>query len=305
MHREIMLGIGLVFVLSAPVFSDPQPDRAAMIQALANHPIEVKPLRGGVFWVSGGVSNTGFILGDKGVIVIDAQMFVPVAQKVLAEIARITPHAVNEIILTHSDPDHINGLPAYPLGIEIIAQTNTRTEMLAALADPHPLFTTTPPAVKNYLPTRVVQAQASLTLDGVRVVLLHTAPAHTDGDLIVYLPAQKIVFAGDLLAPSVGPFPGIHLEKHGSSLGWIASTKAMLALDADIFISGHGAPLNRTELQARIQSAEQRREQIALLVNQHKTLEEVKAALREEPPTGEAALFPTFTETTYQELTQP
>lgn len=276
-----------------------------MLRALANHPILVQPLRGGVYWVSGGVSNTGFIVGDTGVIVIDAQMFVPIAEKVLAEIAKITPYPVNEIILTHSDPDHVNGLPAYPRGLEIIAQENTKKDMLEAIADPHSPFAVASQALKDYLPSRLVTSEATLNLDGVRVILLHSAPAHTDGDLIVYLPAQKIVFAGDLWTPSVGPYPGIHLNKHGSSLGWIASTKAMLTLDADTFISGHGEPQTRDEIAARIESAEARRAQIKVLVEQHKSLEEVKAALNDPPPTSEAALFPTFTETTYQELTRP
>jgi glyoxylase-like metal-dependent hydrolase (beta-lactamase superfamily II) len=117
------------------------------------------------------------------------------------------------------------------------------------------------------------------------------------------MPAQRLVFAGDLLTPSIGPYPAIHLNKHGSSLGWIESAKAMLSLDADTFISGHGEPQTRAELRARIRAAERRRAQIAALVDRRESLDEVKASLHESPPTGEAALFPTFTETTYQELT--
>lgn len=268
-----------------------------------NAPLTAVPLRAGAYWVKGGVSNTGFVVGDKGVVVIDAQMFGVAARNAQAEIAKVTPNPVNAIIITHSDPDHINGLPGYPAGVEVIAHANTRSDMLAALADPHPTFTAPPKALKDYLPTRIVGDRTTLTLDGVRLVLIHTGPAHTDGDLVTYLPALKVVFAGDLLTPEIGLYPGIHLNKHGSSLGWMRSVKAMLALDADLFVSGHGPPQSRAEIKDRLKAAEQRRARIAALVKQHKTLDEVKVALGDPPPTGVAALFPTFTETTFTELT--
>ncbi len=285
-------------MLALPAFAQPQPQRPAMPSPDA--PLTIKALSGGAYWVEGGVSNAGFVVGDHGVVAIDAQYFAGNIQKELAEIAKITPKPVNVVILTHSDPDHINGLPAFPSGVGVIAQENAKREMVEALDDPHPNFTKPPADLKDYLPTHTVQSKEDLVRDGVRMVLIHTGPAHTDGDLIIYLPVQKIVFAGDLLG---GPYPGIHLEKHGSSMGWIDATKAMLALDATIFISGHGVPLSRVELAERIQTAEARRAQIKALVDQHMSLEQVKQTLNDPPPTGLAARFPTFTETTYQELT--
>ena len=96
--------------------------------------LTVMPLRGGAYWVKGGVSNTGFIVGDKGVIVIDTQMFQATARTALAGIAKVTPKPVNAVILTHSDPDHINALPAYPKGIPVFAQVKTRDRILGKLA---------------------------------------------------------------------------------------------------------------------------------------------------------------------------
>jgi glyoxylase-like metal-dependent hydrolase (beta-lactamase superfamily II) len=265
--------------------------------------LSIKSLTADVYWVSGGISNTGFIIGDKGVIVIDTQMFLPTARKQMSEIARLTPKPVNVVILTHSDPDHINGLPAYPRGIPIIAQQNAKVEMQQLLEDPNSNGFPPDPAIKDYMPTSTVRNKESMVLDGVPLVLIHTAPAHTDGDLAIYLPSHKIVFAGDLLTPALGPYPGIHLNKHGSSLGWAESVKAILALDADIYVSGHGEPLNKDELTKRLEVAEERRAQIKILFDQGKTLKEAKAVLHDVPLKGYAAKFPTFTETTYEELT--
>ena len=148
----------------------------------------------------------------------------------------------------------------------------------------------------------MIEAHETLEIDGVHLELMHVAPAHTDGDLIVYLPAQKLVFAGDLLAPNLGAYPGIHANKHGTSLGWMQFIGAMLALDADLFISGHGEPQSREQVLARLRAAEQRRARIKTLVEAGKSLPEVQAALQDPPPTGVARMFPTFTETTYDEL---
>src|SRR5665213_2489238 len=93
--------------------------------APAPPPLKVAPLSGDAYWTSGGAGgNTGFIVGNNGVIVIDAKQTEASAKEVLAEIARITPKPVTTIILTHSDPDHVNGLVGYPKGLTIIAQEN-------------------------------------------------------------------------------------------------------------------------------------------------------------------------------------
>src|ERR1019366_9957722 len=67
--------------------------------APAPPPLKVAALTGGAYWTSGGAGgNTGFIVGDNGVIVIDAKMTAESAKEVLAEIAKITPKPVTHII---------------------------------------------------------------------------------------------------------------------------------------------------------------------------------------------------------------
>lgn len=313
MTKISTIGIGLALaVLSTSTFAQqqtpPQGPAAAgaggRLAAMMAGPLTVTPLRGGVYWVSGGVPNTGFVVGDKGVVAIDAQMFAGTAKRELAEIAKITDKPVNAIILTHSDGDHVNGLPGFPLGMQIVAQENAKTEMLDALADPQPHGLPTPPELKDYIPTITVRDRKNLVLDGVRFELIHAAPAHTDGDLIIYLPDQKIVFAGDLVTPSMGAYPLIHLNKHGSSLGWIKSAKAILALDADTYISGHGDRLDKAQLRQRVADVEARRTRIEALVAEGKSLDDIKATFHDPaPPNAQAARFPSFTETVYQELT--
>jgi glyoxylase-like metal-dependent hydrolase (beta-lactamase superfamily II) len=264
--------------------------------------LSVKSLGGGAYWVSGGIGNTAFVIGNTGVIAIDAQMFIPTARKQIAEIAKITPKPVKVMVLTHSDPDHINGLPAFPRSMEIIAHSNAKQVIEALVGDLSSNGFPPSPEIRHYLPTRAVKDSETTVLDGVPVVLIHTGPAHTDGDLAIYLPMQRIVFAGDLATPAIGPYPGIHLDKHGSSLGMFAALRAILALDADTYIPGHGEVLSKGDLSSRLKAAEERRAQIKTLFDQGKTVEEAKAALNDVPLKGTAARFPTFIETTFQEL---
>ena len=63
----------------------------------------------------------------------------------LAEIRKVTPEPVTTIILTHSDGDHVNGLPGFPKGLTIVAHENVKRDMEKAAADL--------PALKDYLPT--------------------------------------------------------------------------------------------------------------------------------------------------------
>ena len=158
------------------------------------------------------------------------------------------------------------------------------------------------PEIRDYMPTSTVRNLKKVVLDGVPLLLIHTASAHTDGDLAIYLPLQRIVFAGDLVTPAVGRYPGIHLDKHGSLLGWCEFMKAILALDVDTYVSGHGDLLSKDELTKRLHASEARRAEIKTLFDHGKTLKEAKAALHDKPLKGMARMFPTFTETTYQEL---
>ena len=265
-------------------------------------PLSIHALGSGVYWVSGGISNTGFIVGSAGVIAIDAQMFVPATRRVVAQIADVTHDPVNVVILTHSDPDHVNGLPGYPADARVIAQERVKAEIEDALDHPPPGVTPPPAEVKAYLPTEVVRSRKVAAIDGVRIELLHVAPAHTDGDLMIFLPGQKIVFAGDILTPGVGFYPVIHLEKGGSSAGWIRSVKAMLALDAEVFVPGHGAVLTRDEVKARLAATVQRRAEVAALVHAGRSLDQVMAQFHDARAPGIASRFPTFIETTYREL---
>jgi glyoxylase-like metal-dependent hydrolase (beta-lactamase superfamily II) len=175
-------------------------------------PVEIKPLKGGVYYTQGGVGgNSGIIVGQNGVIVIDAKTTPESAKDMLGQIAKLTPKPVTHVILTHSDLDHVNGLAAFPAGITIIAQENNKKEQETALRAGG---RGAPPA--DHQPTQTVtKNKESVTLDGVKFTLLHWAPAHTSGDLVIDLPDPKIMFKGNLVTSHV-IYPLLHWVQNGT-----------------------------------------------------------------------------------------
>jgi cyclase len=269
-------------------------------------PLVVKSLKGGVYWTQGGTGgnncNTGFIVGDTGVIVVDAKLNHESAQAMLAEIAKITPKPVTHVILTHSDGDHINGLPAFPKGITIIAHQNAEKEMEAAIQ----AGGRGAPA-REYMPTQVVTKDNEvLTIDGVRLNLIHVAPAHTSGDLAVFLPDQKILFTGDVMA-TTRPEPLVHREKGGTSGGFVDFYRVFIALDVETFVTGHGEIVAKPDLQKRMTEVQEKQAKISAMVGHDQSLEDIKAAFGEGtsatmPPGGRGPAIASLTEIIYAEV---
>ena len=264
MKRNIIIGILFTAVAGAQ-------------QAPA--PFVTKQLAKNVYWTSGGGGNSGIIIGRKGVTIIDAKTTLDGGKQLLAEVAKLTPKPVMNVILTHSDGDHVNGLVAFPSGLTIIAQENNRKEQEAALKAGG---RGAPPA--DRLPNKLItKNKETLNIDGVKYTLLHWGVAHTSGDLIILLPAQKVVFTGDIIATQ-RPDPIIHLEKGGSSAGWIETMKGITTLNATTFIPGHGDPQTLADIQTRLKSTEEKRTKIKALIAEGKTPDEIRTAVGDPAP---------------------
>ena len=267
----------------------------AMAQA-PNQTFTVHKVKDNIYFVQGDGGNSGVIIGENGVIVVDAKTTLPGGKAVVDEVAKLTNKPITTVILTHSDADHVNGLPSFPKGITIIAHANDKKEMEQAIAS----GARNAPS-KDYLPNKVVTgARENDTIDGVKLTLIHVANAHTSGDLAVYLPDEKLAFTGDLIGNGD---PLIHAQKNGNSEGWVRFVTALTQLDADTYVLGHADPETKAQVEEHLKAAEAKREKIAALVKEGKSLDQVRQALGEKTP-ATPPRFPPFTETTYDELTK-
>ena len=188
------------------------------------------------------ISNAGFIVTTKGVVVIDALGSPALAERLLADIRTITPQPVTHVILTHYHADHVYGLQVFAaLGARIIAQKNGReylvsdTARLRLEASRKELAPWIDDKTRLVAATEWIDSRRELALGDTQLVLQPVGPAHTPEDLAVYLPGRKVLYAGDLVFRSRIPFVG-----QADSRNWIVSLDKLLAFDTSVIIPGHG-----------------------------------------------------------------
>lgn len=257
-------------------------------------PISVHKVKGNIYEVKGGRgANTGFFIGEKEVVVIDAKMTDESAQAMIAEIKKLTTNPIKTIIITHSDGDHVNGLTGFPEGLNIIAHENTKKDMDNAFKNPEK---------RKYLPGKTFSKDLRISVGNKTIELYYFGPAHTDGDAVVLFPEEKVAFIGDLVF--LGRDPLIHKHKNGCSFGLVKVLKAILELNADTFIHGHGDRIGKSEIAGLIKSIEEKQDKIAQLIKENKSLEEIKKIfdVKDRPPRQGRARRPSFVEVIYLEI---
>jgi glyoxylase-like metal-dependent hydrolase (beta-lactamase superfamily II) len=238
-------------------------------------PLAVKLIRDNVYWAAGGVGgNSGIIVGDKGVVVIDAKQTPDTAKEMIGKIGEITPKPITDIILTGYGGEGIPGLAAFPGGIKIHAHADTNTGLKALAAR----------NAKNMAPADrmpndiIIGDRKLLTLDGVRMVFLHIAPSHTIGESAIYLPDQRIVFTG-FITQARPDFPVIHPDGGGSAEGWMKFMKALIDLDADTYVIGAGDIWTKTDMEQRLAAQKAVYARIKDMVAAGQSHDEIRTAL--------------------------
>lgn len=269
--------------------------------------IEIKPIRDNVYWApgEGHNGNAGMVIGKTGMIVIDVMASKPAGEALLAEVSRLSPKPVKDVILTGAAGEAIQGLGAVPSGVPVIAHEST-ARRLKLWIDQHARFA--PP--DGRLPTELIHGtRHAATLDGVKMEFLHLAPAHTDTEMAVYLPRQKVVFAG-WVVQARPDFPIIHgkdgggdFNWGGSALGWITFVKGLVGLDADTYVLGQGPLWTKADLQKRLDAQEAVVRQIREMVAAGKSHDEIRAALGPQANLNGRHFDFMFSEIAYDEIT--
>ncbi|MDP2449355.1 MAG: MBL fold metallo-hydrolase [Polaromonas sp.] len=188
------------------------------------------------------ISNAGFVVTPAGVVVIDALGSPALATRLIAEIRKVTPQPVTHVIVTHYHADHIYGLQAFKAqGARIVAHRAARAYMTSETARLRLETSRQELAPWIDAQTRLVEADEwidkdkELVVGGVRFQLKHVGPSHTLEDLAIYLPSEKVLFAGDLVFRSRIPYVGQADSRH-----WIVALDDLLAFDTAVIVPGHG-----------------------------------------------------------------
>ncbi|MBI4611101.1 MAG: MBL fold metallo-hydrolase [Candidatus Rokubacteria bacterium] len=198
-----------------------------------------------------GISNSGLIVGQAAAIAVDALMVPSMTRRLLAAIKRTTRKPIGPLINTHHHLDHTGGNRLFRVAA-IIATEKCR-EALAPGFPPLPLlqlfmprFAREFPLLRVALPT-VTFPDRMVLHDGEREIQLwHPgATAHTPGDAAVFLPKERVLFAGDLAFHYVTP-----LAFQGHVGNWIRAADRLLTYAADVIVPGHGPIGTKKDLKA-------------------------------------------------------
>ncbi|MEY3799607.1 MAG: hypothetical protein RLZZ406_908 [Pseudomonadota bacterium] len=188
------------------------------------------------------ISNAGFVVTPKGVVVVDALGSPILAQKLIAEINKITNQKVVALIVSHYHADHIYGLQEFKkIGAKIYAQVEGRNYLSSETAKQRLIASRIDFAPWVNANTKLISADVwidqklKLSIGGVDFLISRVGPAHAPEDLMVYVPSEKVLFAGDLVFRGRIPFVG-----NADSKGWLLGLDEIEKFNPKIVIPGHG-----------------------------------------------------------------
>ena len=201
--------------------------------------VQVVPLAPGVFAAKVDYVWTGWVELPEGILLIDSSMSDSTAAVLADSIrARSGPMPVKYVVNTHAHRDHFGGDSYFAArGATIIAQTRSAAKIDSLLAIAAKSGESGSSASKPAIRVDRKKVMGTATR---RVELLWLGkPAHTPGDLVVYLPKQKVLFTGDLVSNQSIPWL---LDPGWSRMGWLATLDSLSskAFPVAKLVPGHG-----------------------------------------------------------------
>ncbi|MBZ5495823.1 MAG: MBL fold metallo-hydrolase [Acidobacteriia bacterium] len=261
---------------------------------------------------SDAVSNSGVVVLDSGVLVFDTHFTPEAGEALLEKIKAASPRPVRYLVNSHFHPDHTHGNQAFPAVRQIIGSTNARRDMLQkdlpALNQAQAIaqsqveqlskevgqeqdarkqealrvqlnqrlaFMRRMSTLKILAPV-VTLDDSLIIIDGGREVdLLCLGAGHTDGDVVLFLPQEKIAFLGDLFFNDALPN-----AEDANMLEWMKSLREALKLDAKTFVPGHGQVGTKSDVEEFLSYLEDLKALVEPAVTRGDTLERVIRDLR-------------------------
>jgi glyoxylase-like metal-dependent hydrolase (beta-lactamase superfamily II) len=206
-----------------------------------------------------GDPNSGVVIGDESVLVIDTTATPVMARELIARIRTVTDKPIRHVVLSHYHAVRVLGASAYRgEGCEqVIASRGTydliaergAQDMKSEIERFPRLFQAVESIPGLTWPTLVFESQMTLYLGKLEVRIMHVGPGHTNGDTIVWLPKERVLFSGDLVEYQAAAYTGdAQLEE------WPQTLETLRSMGAEKLVPGRGPALqNPKEVQAGLE----------------------------------------------------
>ena len=213
---------------------------------LADKTVSFDELGPGLYgYTAEGDPNSGVVIGDESVLVVDAQATPAMAQDVIARIRTVTDKPITHVVLTHYHAVRVLGASGYK-GAEIICSDVTRElivergqqDMDSEIGRFPRLFRGKEGIPGLTWPHVVFHKRMTLWMGRREVQIIHIGRSHTAGDTVVWLPQEKVLFAGDTVEFGAAPYCG---DAHFAD--WPGTLGAVKALGAERMVPGRGRSL--------------------------------------------------------------
>lgn len=220
---------------------------------------------------SWGWSNAGLIVDGESTLLVDTLYDLALTEEMLGAMRRAAPAAarIDTLVNTHANGDHCYGNQLVH-GARILASERTAAEMpelppaaMAALVEQAPKMGQLGAfflecfgafdfsGIELALPEETFSGELDMQVGDREIRLIEVGPAHTRGDTLVHVPAERLLFSGDILFSSAHP-----IAWAGPVSNWIAACDLILSMDIDVIVPGHGplaGPAAVEELKAYFQ----------------------------------------------------
>jgi glyoxylase-like metal-dependent hydrolase (beta-lactamase superfamily II) len=197
----------------------------------------------GTYANSGHNNNLSFVITGEGVLVVNAGHNYLLAKALHDEIRKITDKPVKYVVLENGQGHAMLGSNYWKeQGVPVIAHVDAAHEIeeqsFGSLEVMQARAKEKAAGTEVVMPDITFEDKHVIELGGERIELLNLGPAHSPGDIIVWLPAHKLVISGDMAFHE----RMLPLFEHTDSAGWIETWDSFEALGAEVVIPGHGGP---------------------------------------------------------------
>ncbi|MBV9537419.1 MAG: MBL fold metallo-hydrolase [Acidisphaera sp.] len=266
----------------------------ASTQDLAEKTVSFDELGPGLYaYTAEGDPNSGVIVGPDSVVVVDAQATPAMARDVQARIAAVTDKPVRTVVLSHYHAVRVLGASGYPAHTVLCSETTRelivergQQDMDSEIGRFPRLFRGKESIPGLTWPTQTFRERITLWLGEREAQIIPIGRAHTAGDTVVWLPRERVLFAGDTVEFGATPYCG---DAHFAD--WPATIARLRALGAEKMVPGRGrALLNAREVEEALEGTERFTARLWALVREgvakggdlHAIYEDAMASMRPE-----------------------